>query len=190
MRARRATGRCGCSKLVSHASRTGRCIRSKQLGVFCERARGGLPQDAAAALFWYRKAADQGYPWAQLNLGCFYMEGRGGLSNDDCEAARLYKLAADQGNADAQYNLGVFSERARGGLPQDDAAALFWYRKAADQGHPWAQHNVGVFHELGRGNLPKDDCEAAPFISSPPIKAMPLLNAASGSFTSAGMVGS
>ena len=53
----------------------------------------GCPQDYAAALTWYRRAADQGHAGAPCNLGVFYEQGLGGLPKDDREAARLFKLA-------------------------------------------------------------------------------------------------
>ena len=57
----------------------------------------GVAQDYAAALSWFRKAADQGYAEAQNNLGVMY--------------------ATDQGHARAQCNLGVFRAQGRGGRP-------------------------------------------------------------------------
>jgi len=56
----------------------------------------GVPQDEAAAVYWYRLAADQGLAQAQFNLGVMYAEGRG-VSQDAAEAARWYRLAAAQG---------------------------------------------------------------------------------------------
>ncbi|MEE2790942.1 MAG: tetratricopeptide repeat protein [Acidobacteriota bacterium] len=65
------------------------------LGVMYAEGRG-VPQDEAAAVYWYRLAAEQGLAEAQLNLGDMYAEGRG-VSQDEAEAARWYRLAAAQG---------------------------------------------------------------------------------------------
>jgi TPR repeat protein len=48
------------------------------LGVMYENGEGA-PQDYAAALTWYRSAADQGHAGAHCNLGVFYEQGLGGL---------------------------------------------------------------------------------------------------------------
>jgi TPR repeat protein len=45
----------------------------------------GVPQDYAAAMSWYRKAAEQGYSPAQLKLGVLYDKGLG--VRQDCAAA-------------------------------------------------------------------------------------------------------
>jgi uncharacterized protein len=53
----------------------------------------GVPQDYAEAAFWYRKAADQGYAWAQQNLGFEYGNGQG-LPQDYILAHMWSNLAA------------------------------------------------------------------------------------------------
>ena len=64
----------------------------------------GLTNDDAAAVKWYRKAADQGLAKAQHNLGVAYSRGLG-IAKDDAEAVKWYSKAADQGLIDAQTNL-------------------------------------------------------------------------------------
>ena len=56
------------------------------------------------AVFWYRKAAEQGYADAQYNLGFCYCEGEG-VSQDYTQAVYWLRKAAEQGNADAQFLL-------------------------------------------------------------------------------------
>ena len=103
---------------------------------------GGLfPKDAATAVQWYRKAADQGNVHAEAELGYFYLIGKG-VPQDPAEAARWDRMAADRGDAAAQNNLGQLYENGQG-VPQDAAAALGWYRKAADQGNANAQQRLG-----------------------------------------------
>ncbi len=41
----------------------------------------GVEKDYKTALSWYGLAADQNYPWAQLNLGYMYAYGRGVTPN-------------------------------------------------------------------------------------------------------------
>jgi TPR repeat protein len=66
----------------------------------------GVPQDAAEAARWYRKAAQQGHAEAQKILGDMYANGHG-VARDAAEAARWYRKAAQQGYAEARKKLGL-----------------------------------------------------------------------------------
>jgi TPR repeat protein len=68
------------------------------LAVMYERAEG-VPQNYAAAVDWYRKAAEQGNEGAQSNLGGMYLLGHG-FPQSRAEAV-WWRKAADQGNAEA-----------------------------------------------------------------------------------------
>jgi len=92
----------------------------------------GVPQNAAEAVRWYRKAAEQGYAKAQYNLGVCCDFGRG-LAKDHTEAAAWYRKAAEQGHPKAQYNLGVSYTYGQG-VPQDSVEAYAWLGLAADAG--------------------------------------------------------
>ena len=91
-----------------------------------------MAQDYAAAVRWYRKAADQGYVRAQSNLGVMYDKGWG-VAQDYGEALRWYRKAADQGNAEAQFNLGYMYWKGLG-VRQDYVKAHMWYNLAAFEG--------------------------------------------------------
>ena len=65
---------------------------------------GGLPKDEKLAVFWYRKAADQGLKEAQFALGVCYANGLG-LPKDLEQAVKWYRKAADQGDEDAKQAL-------------------------------------------------------------------------------------
>ena len=56
----------------------------------------GVAQDYAEAVKWWRKAAEQGYVLAQLNLGTSYAEGQG-VAQDYVSAHMWFNLAAAQG---------------------------------------------------------------------------------------------
>ena len=100
---------------------------------------------------WYRKAADQGYATAQLNLG--YMYGKGlGVLKDAAEEVNWYRKAADQGHAKAHFNLGIMYGKGDGVL-KDATEAAWWYRKAADQGDATAQLSLGYMYGKGLGVL-------------------------------------
>ena len=56
----------------------------------CTTWAGGVPQDYAEAVKWWRKAAEQGFAASQYNLGVAYEKG-GGVPQDDGEAVKTYK---------------------------------------------------------------------------------------------------
>jgi TPR repeat protein len=117
----------------------------------------GVTKDKVKAIYWFRKAAEQGDACAQYNLGCFYANGND-VIQDEVEAVRWYRMAAEQGYAPAQSSLGV--RYANGsGIARDEAEALRWYRKAADQGDVRALYNLGCCYASGRG-VNKDEPEA------------------------------
>jgi tetratricopeptide (TPR) repeat protein len=105
-------------------------------------------KDVSSALGLYRKAAEQGYAVAQVNLGVIYFNSEG--MKDPVEAIKWTRKAADQGLAVAQYHLGVAYDHGDG-VPQDYTEALKWYRKAADQGYSAAQTNIGQMYFEGHG---------------------------------------
>jgi TPR repeat protein len=53
---------------------------------------------------WYRRAAEQGFPIAQLNLGELYRTGRG-IPQDYSQAALWFRKAAEQDHVGAQFGL-------------------------------------------------------------------------------------
>ena len=72
-----------------------------------------MAQDYAAALHWYRKAGDQGFAKAQLNIGEAYANGRG-VTQDYAAAVGWYTKAATLGLAEAQYALSISYETGQG----------------------------------------------------------------------------
>lgn len=63
-----------------------------------------LPRDYGEAVYWYRSAAEAGYPGAQTNLGIMYARGRG-VSTSRRTAIEWFQRAAKQGDIVAQRNL-------------------------------------------------------------------------------------
>jgi TPR repeat protein len=87
--------------------------------------------DYAEAVKWYRKAADQGYAEAQLNLGIMYDEER---APDEAFALSEQRAAREGRNPGYYYDQGAWY--------------LFetehWLRLAAEQGYVKAQSKLGV----------------------------------------------
>jgi TPR repeat protein len=116
------------------------------------------------AVYWFRKAAEQGDADAQNVLGNLYYYGHGPLSMElimygsYTQAAFWYRKAAEQGNADAQFSLGFLYDNGWG-VPQDYEQAAFLYRKAAEQGDADAQRLLGGLYRDGDG-VPRDYAQA------------------------------
>jgi TPR repeat protein len=70
-------------------------------------------QDYAQAAVWYRKAAEQGDPDAQVALGSLYDTGLD-VPPDHAQAASWYRKAAEQGDAKGQCELGTAYQRDLG----------------------------------------------------------------------------
>jgi len=63
-----------------------------------------LPRDFGEAVYWYRSAAEQGYPGAQTNLGFMYARGLG-VTASRRTAIQWFQRAAKQGDNVAIRNL-------------------------------------------------------------------------------------
>ena len=113
------------------------------------------------AVYWFRKAAEQGYADAQRGLGVCYYNGEG-VARDYLQAAYWFLKAAEQGDATAQCNLVVCYYNGYG-VAQDYLQAVYWYRKAAEQGYAQAQYNLGYCYEIGYG-VAQDDSQAVYWI--------------------------
>jgi TPR repeat protein len=60
------------------------------------------------AVYWYRKAAEQGYPPAEYDLGRMLVDGRGARKNE-AEAEVWFRRAAEKGIREAQTRLDALS---------------------------------------------------------------------------------
>lgn len=79
-------------KIWLPAAQKGDAAAQTYVGEIFERGLAGQP-DYAAAVEWYRRAADQNYPRAQLALGALVAQGLG-TPRDPVAAAKLFRLAA------------------------------------------------------------------------------------------------
>ena len=89
------------------------------------------------AIYWFRKAAEQGDAFGQCNLGSAFVNGEG-VEHDKIEAVKWFRLAAEQGYANAQFNMG-YSYAKGYGLKKDKIEAVKWLRLAAEQGYEDAE---------------------------------------------------
>lgn len=121
---------------------------------YCRKGRSyyvgeGVEEDYKKAVFWYRKAAELGNPWAQNSLGVCYEYGNGVEKNLD-EAMAWYQKAAYKGLSRAQNNLGRYYKEGIS-VEKDLDKAVDWYQKAAEAGNSDAQNNLGDCYCSGRG---------------------------------------
>jgi TPR repeat protein len=82
---------------------TGDAKAQNELGEAFFAGKLGVAKDCAAAVRWFRKAADQNHPAAQSNLGDCYERGDG-VAKYEVEAYKWDLLAAAQGDTKAKRN--------------------------------------------------------------------------------------
>jgi TPR repeat protein len=115
------------------------------------------------AIRWWRKAAEQNFPGAQVMLGAAFDYGNG-VKQDKGEAVRWYRMAADQGDITAQSALG--SNYLLGeGVAKDISEGIRWHQKAAEQGDRSAQMLLGGLY-ANSDFVPNDKVEAVRWYSS------------------------
>ena len=96
----------------------------------------GVPQDAAGAVAWYRRAAEQGNARAQYNLGGMYDQGRG-VPQDAAEAHMWLTIAASRSTGAEREQIvtaraAVAARMTPTDLREADRRARAWH--AAHQG--------------------------------------------------------
>jgi len=122
-----------------------------------ERGRG-VPKNEAEAVAWYRRAAEQGDPYAQCNLGDVYAQGLGVLK-DDIVAVAWYRQSAEQGDFGALYKLGKMYTLGRG-VTRDFKVAAAWFCKADEHDTEHNPTTLRISYEEGLG-VPLDEIIAA-----------------------------
>lgn len=129
-----------------------------QLAVLQGSGFGDVEQDAAAALTWHRRSAEQGYAAAQAALGTAYALGHG-VEQDYVQAARWCRRSAEQGDDEGQLCLALLYARGAG-VERDGAASVQWLRAAGVGGNGIAQALLGDRYATGAGGVSRDPDEA------------------------------
>jgi hypothetical protein len=117
----------------------------------------GVPKDLAQAAYWYRKAADQGNPAAQVYLGYLCTVGLG-VPQDTAEGILWYRRASASNYPMAEVNLAAHYMRGDG-VEQDTAEALRLLRSAEEKGYGRADAYLGWSSYIGFG-VPVDHTAA------------------------------
>ncbi|KAF9129431.1 hypothetical protein BGW39_004155 [Mortierella sp. 14UC] len=114
----------------------------------------GVPQDFAAAMSWYQKAALKNHSQAQYHVGIMYEQGWGGVEKDHTKALEWFLKASIQGVPEAQFQAArAYAEGL--GVEKDLSKAIEWLHKASEQGHAYSQFSLAAAYAEGTG-VPKD----------------------------------
>jgi hypothetical protein len=112
----------------------------------------GPGRDTNAAMDYFRKSADLGYPPAQISMGYYYEVG-GLVTADPAQAVEWLKKAAKQDDRVADWVLGrMYYEGI--GTPRDLVQAQTVLQRAANQNDPFGQHLLGMVL-AERGQFPQ-----------------------------------
>ena len=113
----------------------------------------GLPHDDEQALYWYRKAADQGFAEGQVSVGLCYKDGNA-VSQNYGEAMKWFRKAAGQSYPHGFVNIGLLYKEGLG-VNKDAKEAVRWFRMATDKGNAYGYRCLGVCYLNGEG-VPRD----------------------------------
>lgn len=133
--------------LVAQAAEAGNARAQFMLGIMYRKGDGGLEQDLAKSLEWFRKAAESGHTDACYWVGAAYNSGEG-VEKNEAEAIKWFLPAAEEGKATAQFELGIIYLLGGTGVERDALEAQRWLTKAAEQDHMYAQYYLSVVYEL------------------------------------------
>lgn len=122
---------------------SGNAFAQYRLGILYYHGQG-VVEDENQAIYWWKKAASQGYAEAMFQLGSAFLFGTqvGKVVPDpDREAAVWFFQAASAGHAESQYHLGLLFLAGKG-VVESRVEAARWIRKAASQGHAEAKRSL------------------------------------------------
>jgi TPR repeat protein len=134
--------------VVRRLARGGHAFEQNQMGIASVLAIGP-DYSQEDALSWFEKAAQRGYPPAEVNLAVMYINGWGTPANYG-KALHWLLAAAGQGFARAYFNLGILYLDGKG-VSKDLSEAFRWFHKGAQAGDSSAQTNLGYMYDQGLG---------------------------------------
>ena len=115
-----------------------------------------VTQNAEKAIYWFKKAAEQNDPRAQLGLALVYKFGKGVEKNLSKSLMYCFQ-AASNNNAHAQLELG-WRYQSEIGVTQDFEKAIYWYELAIKNENINASYNLALLYENGFG-VPEDNIQ-------------------------------
>jgi hypothetical protein len=115
--------------------------------------RYNLKPDLKKAVYWLKRAAREGQPYAQMLMGNLYAEGKG-VDRDPAHAVYWWKKSALADNPQSQFRLGEAYLEGQG-VKKDPTQAIHWLTKSAEQGNNQARYLLGKMYYEGY-NVPED----------------------------------
>jgi uncharacterized protein len=88
-----------------------------------------FPANPEKAIYWYKKAAEQGNGNSALEVAYWYTDGEG-VERDYMEAIKWFRIAADQRLEDAPTRLAEIYRDGLGKVPRDLMKARVWFEEA------------------------------------------------------------
>ncbi|KDQ12342.1 hypothetical protein BOTBODRAFT_113201 [Botryobasidium botryosum FD-172 SS1] len=135
--------------LFTKAAQLGYTASQFKLGSCYEYGNLGCPVDPKRSIAWYTKAAEKGFPDAELALSGWYLTGSEGvLMQSDAEAFLWARRSANKGLSKAEYAVGYYTEVGIGCKADLDAAKR-WYMRAAAQGNKRAMNRLTELKRMG-----------------------------------------
>lgn len=105
----------------------------------------GVHKDPNRALYWYYRAAEQGYALAQNSLGYQFVYGNG-VDQNISQAIFWYQKAAEQGYKLAQQNLQYIYHSVQIGFKKDLELPIYCSQRAAEEGCFVKEEEYGEYY--------------------------------------------
>lgn len=123
------------------------------MGIIYTSGMNGVTKDISQAEFWFRKAAEKGYPEAQFQLAGIFID-----REDNEQAIYWLRQAAENGFGNAQAFLAHYYETSQLGLKEDLEQATYWYHQAIESGvdNMYAQIRIGFKYVRGELEFEQD----------------------------------
>ena len=138
-------------ELYTKGAQLGHPASQFKLGICYEYGNVGCIVDARKSIAWYSRAAEQGYPEAELALSGWYLTGADGiLPQSDQEAFLWAQKAAEKGLAKAEFAVGYYIETGIG-TGSNLQEAKRWYLRAAEQGQKRAMARLAELKKMPNG---------------------------------------
>lgn len=102
--------------------------------------------DYSKAEKYFKKALDNGYVQAALEIGHLYFNPTGAFEKNFIIAQKYYSIAAENGSPDAQYFLGFMYQN--GHVKKDITQAIKLYEEAARQGHVFSAAHLALLYQI------------------------------------------
>jgi TPR repeat protein len=146
-------------ELFSKAAHLGYAPSQCKLGTCYEYGLLQCDVDASLSVLWYRKAADQGIPEAELAVSGWYLTGSEGVIEQSDHQAYLWaRRAADKADPMGEFTIGYYTEIGIG-INADVEEAKRWYMLAMSRGNQKAVDRLKELKRIAAGRSQVESSE-------------------------------